>query len=179
MNCLCPSLESDSFLDNRQDYMEALERLGWPVPEKDIILLEEEMEKGERYIQKSEMLRRHIKEQQLGQSSANHRSKLTDSSTPRSFRSSMKKEAFDEVDKDSDEEEEENDEEKDSDLDIEDDSVFDKSEGTARSRGKSGKSVSDKDSLTSSSSAEEEDQYLSSEKDSHEEVDRRLQFLSI
>ncbi|XP_041462948.1 von Willebrand factor A domain-containing protein 3B-like isoform X3 [Lytechinus variegatus] len=161
-------LEPDSFLDNRHDYMDALERLGWPIPEKDIILLEEEIEKGERYLRKSESLRKHIREQKLGPSTGSHRSKVKDSTaTLETMRSSSRVGGFDEIDRDSDEEDD--DEDKDSDLDLVDETG--KSERTPRSY--SNRSASDKDSFGSSSSAEEEDEYLSSEKDSHEEAGLR------
>ncbi|XP_071510905.1 von Willebrand factor A domain-containing protein 3B-like [Diadema antillarum] len=179
-------LEPDSFLDNRQEYMEALERLGWPVTEKDIVLLEEEIEKGERYLKKSEMLRRHIREQKLGHSTSSHgsSSKFGDSRRPRSVRSSSRMEAYDDVDdKDSDDHDDDDDDgeddedeekdldEKDTDEDAEDaESALHQSD-TSRSHGnKSERTASDKDSIASSSSPEEEDEYLSSEKDIQEEA---------
>ncbi|XP_030837027.1 von Willebrand factor A domain-containing protein 3B isoform X4 [Strongylocentrotus purpuratus] len=166
-------LEPDSFLDNRHDYIEALERLGWPIPEKDIILLEEEMEKGERYLRKSESLRKHIREQRLGQSSGGH--KVKDSKAPtETSRSKSRIGGFDEIDRDSDEDEED-DEEDDEDDDEKDSDVDDETGKLERTPPPSygNRSASDKDSLESSSSPEEEDEYLSSEKDSHEEAGLR------
>ncbi|KAJ8028013.1 von Willebrand factor A domain-containing protein 3B [Holothuria leucospilota] len=49
--------EPVSFQENRKDYLLSLEQLGWPVSEKDIILLEEEVEKAERFLFQSKSLR--------------------------------------------------------------------------------------------------------------------------
>ena len=42
--------EPVSFLENRHKVMEALERAGWPVKERDIVLLENEIKMGISYI---------------------------------------------------------------------------------------------------------------------------------
>ncbi|XP_033127520.1 von Willebrand factor A domain-containing protein 3B-like isoform X2 [Anneissia japonica] len=46
-----------SFIENRRDCLDALDRIGWPIKEQDIILLEEEIEKAYRYLQQSVDLR--------------------------------------------------------------------------------------------------------------------------
>lgn len=133
------------------------------------------MEKGERYLRKSESLRKHIRDQRLGQSSGGH--KVKDSKTPTETpRSKSRIGGFDEIDRDSDEDEEDDDDDDEKDSDVDDETS--KLERTPPpSYGN--RSASDKDSLESSSSPEEEDEYLSSEKDSHEEVDKQLKFMSI
>ena len=47
-----------SFIFNRRWYMKALEEADWPVSEQDILLLEEEITKGERFLQQSKDLRK-------------------------------------------------------------------------------------------------------------------------
>lgn len=47
-----------SFLNNREWFMQALKEANWPLKEEDIILLEEEIAKGQRYLQQSKDLRR-------------------------------------------------------------------------------------------------------------------------
>ena len=39
-----------SFMENRRQVMEALERAGWPVKERDVVLLENEIKLGISYI---------------------------------------------------------------------------------------------------------------------------------
>ncbi|XP_070554779.1 von Willebrand factor A domain-containing protein 3B-like [Ptychodera flava] len=47
-----------SFLANKLEMMQALDRLGWPISENDIVLLEEEIELAAKYIQQSKDLRK-------------------------------------------------------------------------------------------------------------------------
>ena len=42
--------EPVSFMENRHAVMEALERAGWPVKERDVVLLENEIKMGISYI---------------------------------------------------------------------------------------------------------------------------------
>ncbi|PIK59277.1 putative von Willebrand factor A domain-containing protein 3B [Apostichopus japonicus] len=49
--------EPVSFQENRKDYLLSLEQLGWPISEKDVVLLEEEIEKAERFLFQSKSLR--------------------------------------------------------------------------------------------------------------------------
>ena len=46
-----------SFLNNRTWYMQALAEAGWPIHERDITLIEDEMAKAERFMQQSRDLR--------------------------------------------------------------------------------------------------------------------------
>ena len=50
-----------SFMSNREEMIELLERLGWPVSEEDVKLLEEEIHKGELFLQQSRALRQEAK----------------------------------------------------------------------------------------------------------------------
>nr|XP_006818317.1 PREDICTED: von Willebrand factor A domain-containing protein 3B-like [Saccoglossus kowalevskii] len=47
-----------SFMDNKLELMQALDRLGWPLREDDILLLQEEIEQAYKYLQQSKDLRR-------------------------------------------------------------------------------------------------------------------------
>ncbi|XP_072040207.1 von Willebrand factor A domain-containing protein 3B-like isoform X2 [Amphiura filiformis] len=53
--------EPVSFVEHRKDCIEALDRLGWPVSERNILLLEDEIEKGRRYLRHSRAIRRAVK----------------------------------------------------------------------------------------------------------------------
>uniref|UniRef100_A0A8C5LS83 Uncharacterized protein n=1 Tax=Leptobrachium leishanense TaxID=445787 RepID=A0A8C5LS83_9ANUR len=48
--------ESDApvpYLENKEALLQALDRLGWPIPIDDVMLLEEEIETGKRYLQQA------------------------------------------------------------------------------------------------------------------------------
>ena len=47
-----------SFINNRSWFMKALQEANWPCSEHDIILLEEEIARGEKYLQQSKDLRK-------------------------------------------------------------------------------------------------------------------------
>lgn len=51
-------MEPVSFEDNRLKLMRALDNAGWPIRERDILLLEKEIERGEKYKEQAEDLRR-------------------------------------------------------------------------------------------------------------------------
>ncbi|XP_053311966.1 von Willebrand factor A domain-containing protein 3B [Spea bombifrons] len=56
--------ESDtpiSYLENKEALLQALDRLGWPIPLDDVMLLEEEIEAGKRYLQQASDLQEAIK----------------------------------------------------------------------------------------------------------------------
>ncbi len=53
--------EPVSFVEYRKDCIEALDRLGWPISERNILLLEDEIEKGKRYLRHSRAIRRAVK----------------------------------------------------------------------------------------------------------------------
>ncbi|KAI8508392.1 von Willebrand factor type A domain, partial [Branchiostoma belcheri] len=52
------SEEAVSFLENRHAMMQALDRLGWPVAQQDILLLEDEIARGQKYLRQSTDLRK-------------------------------------------------------------------------------------------------------------------------
>lgn len=52
------SVEPVSFEDNRVKLMKALDNAGWPIREQDILLLEKEITRGEKYKEQAEDLRR-------------------------------------------------------------------------------------------------------------------------
>lgn len=52
------SVEPVSFEDNRVKLMKALDNAGWPIREQDILLLEKEIARGEKYKEQAEDLRR-------------------------------------------------------------------------------------------------------------------------
>lgn len=52
------SVEPVSFEDNRVKLMKALDNAGWPIREQDILLLEKEIMRGEKYKEQAEDLRR-------------------------------------------------------------------------------------------------------------------------
>lgn len=66
------------FLEHRGKFLQALSEADWPVPEADIALLEQEIERGEKFLQQSRDLRRAASD---AQSDA-----LSDVSSPRSLR---------------------------------------------------------------------------------------------
>ena len=52
------SEEPASFSQHRSKFLQALEEEGWPITEADIAMLEQEIEKGEKFLQQSKDLRR-------------------------------------------------------------------------------------------------------------------------
>lgn len=46
------------FAENRQKILDALDEAGWPIKEQDIYLLEEEIKRGNKFIQQSKDLRK-------------------------------------------------------------------------------------------------------------------------
>ncbi|XP_033631480.1 von Willebrand factor A domain-containing protein 3B-like isoform X2 [Asterias rubens] len=72
-----------SFLDNRKDCLDVLDRLGWPISQKDIILLEDEIETGNRYLRHSHAIQRAVR-QKISESGASTARSLGDEEpTPR------------------------------------------------------------------------------------------------
>ncbi|XP_038055504.1 von Willebrand factor A domain-containing protein 3B-like [Patiria miniata] len=72
-----------SFLDNRKDCLDALDRLGWPLPEKDILLLEDEIEMGNRYLRHSHAIQRALKQKLNGSQSGGSTARSLREETPR------------------------------------------------------------------------------------------------
>ncbi|CAH1267973.1 VWA3A [Branchiostoma lanceolatum] len=52
------SEEAVSFLENRHAMMQALDRQGWPIPQQDVLLLEDEIARGQKYLRQSTDLRK-------------------------------------------------------------------------------------------------------------------------
>ncbi|XP_067889388.1 von Willebrand factor A domain-containing protein 3B-like isoform X2 [Heterodontus francisci] len=55
-----------SFADNKEALLQALDRMGWPIPQEDVTLLEDEIQTGYSYEQQASDLQKAAKEKELG-----------------------------------------------------------------------------------------------------------------